>query len=338
MKTTISLTCALLLVGSTAIAGPGKLSPAVREMQNEMMAMDEPYQEIAPSVMDEEPLDSLQDEVPLLKQTVPVKISARPSVDSTVPKPPDNIKTDAAVRIQPRLRNYTAPPATNNLLKISSAPAPQAVAPVIIQQRQPRLRNYTAPPATGNNLFKSSFSTAQQAVASVMPCLDADAMVRQVVDSIPDEWRNEIGKKLVEQNLALLYQGKTAASRIRVQVRGRILQDRFNTISGIAPNVFRGNIQPAMVQNMVTNINPWQFPGRFKNNMMPNMVKQISSQIKMPQIQYMQENIESAAFPNISGVPAGMADAMSGQVKQQQMQFMQKSTMDSSFPKPIGSR
>jgi len=89
----------------------------------------------------------------------------------------------------------------------------------------------------------------------------------------------------------------------------------------MAPNLYRSNIQPQMVQTIIGSIKPWELPNRFKSQMMPKIVNQVSNQIKMPQIGYMQEGIGDNAFPNIPGLPG--SSGVSGQIKQQQMQYMQ---------------
>ncbi len=169
-------------------------------------------------------------------------------------------------------------------------------------------------------------------LSSSMPKLDLTQMIQQSLQAVSSGQRDQFAQGIASQNLSLLQGNNSIPAQVRVQVRDSIMTDRFNSISQAAPNAFRNGIQPMMVQSMISNIRPWEFPSRFKNAMMPNMVNQISQQIKMPQIQYMQENIESNAFPNISGVPAGMVNAVSGQVKQQQMQYMQDNVMNSSFP------
>ena len=54
----------------------------------------------------------------------------------------------------------------------------------------------------------------------------------------------------------------------------------------------------------------------------------------MPQISFMQENITSADFPNVPGLPTGMAGSVPNQIKTQQMQQMQQGVMDPNFVDP----
>jgi hypothetical protein len=81
------------------------------------------------------------------------------------------------------------------------------------------------------------------------------------------------------------------------------MTDRYRSISSMAPNLYRSNIQPQMVQTIIGNIRPWELPNRFKSTMMPQVVEQVAGRIKMPQINFMQEGIGNADFPNVPGLP-----------------------------------
>ncbi|CAK8714319.1 hypothetical protein GCAAIG_03675 [Candidatus Electronema halotolerans] len=170
----------------------------------------------------------------------------------------------------------------------------------------------------------------QQALSSPAPTLDIRKMIEQAVGNMPNQQRTQIADQLTQQNLSMMQQGAAAANQIRNQVRNTIMTDRYKNISSMAPNLYRSNIQPNMVQTIIGNIRPWELPNRFKNQMMPKVVEQVSGQIKMPQINFMQEGIGNAEFPNIPGMP-GMP-SMSGGIQKEQMQYMQDGIMNSNFP------
>ena len=170
-------------------------------------------------------------------------------------------------------------------------------------------------------------SMPNEQLAGDTPTLDLRQMIEQAISSLPEQQRDQLATEMASQNLSLLG-GNSIPSQVRVQVRDQIMMDRFNNISKAAPTIFRSGIQPMMVQSMISQIRPWEFPSRFKSTMMPVVVGKISNQIKMPQLEYMQEGIGSDSFPAVPGVPAGMFDAVSGQIKQQQMQQMRNSVME----------
>lgn len=170
----------------------------------------------------------------------------------------------------------------------------------------------------------------QQAISSSPATLDIRQMIEQAIKNMPTQQRNQIADQMTQQNLAMLQQGAAAANKIRTDVRNTIMSDRYKSISAVAPNLYRSNIQPQMVQTIIGSIRPWELPNRFKSQMMPKVVEQVSGQIKMPQINFMQEGIGDATFPNVPGMP-GVGD-MSNAIKQQQMQYMQDGVMNSSFP------
>ncbi len=179
-----------------------------------------------------------------------------------------------------------------------------------------------------NTLWKPDAD--QQAQSSPAPTLDIRQMIEQAIQNMPAQQRNQIADQMTQQNLSMLQQGAAAANQIRTQVRDTIMSDRYKSISSVAPNLYRSNIQPQMVQTIIGTIRPWELPNRFKSQMMPKVVEQVSGQIKMPQINFMQEGIGDATFPNVPGMP-GVGN-MSGAVKQQQMQYMQDGIMNSTFP------
>ncbi len=174
---------------------------------------------------------------------------------------------------------------------------------------------------SGNVKMDALFSTDadQTAQSSQASVLDIRQMIEQAVQNMPQQQRDSLAQQLTQQNLGLMPQA--AAAKIRDQVRGTILMDRYKNISAMAPNLYRSNIQPQMVQTIISNIKPWELPNRFKSKMMPMIVGQVSNQIKTPQIGYMQEGIGDSTFPNVPGMPG--VGAVSGKIKQQQMQFMQ---------------
>jgi hypothetical protein len=182
-----------------------------------------------------------------------------------------------------------------------------------------------------DTLFSSDVE--QKVLSSSTPVLDIRQMIDQAISSMPQNQRNELAQQMTNQNLALLQQGSAAATRIRNQVRDTIMMDRYRNISAMAPNAFRSRIQPQMVQTIIGSIRPWELPNRFKSQMMPMIVGEVSNQIKMPQIQYMQAGIGDSSFPPVPGLPMGQA--MGGQIKNQQMKFMQDGVMnDPNFVNP----
>lgn len=173
----------------------------------------------------------------------------------------------------------------------------------------------------------------QAAQSSPAPVLDIRQMIEQAVQNMPQQQRDQLAGQMTQQNLALLQQGSAAASQIRTKVRDTIMMDRYKNISAMAPNLYRSNIQPQMVQTIISNIRPWELPNKFKSKMMPMIVGQVSNQIKTPQISFMQENINTPEFPNVPGLP-GMAGSVPNQIKTQQMQQMQQGVMDPNFIDP----
>jgi hypothetical protein len=143
----------------------------------------------------------------------------------------------------------------------------------------------------------------QVALSSPPPTLNMGEMISQAITSMPQQQRSQISEDLTRQNLSMMQQGAAAANQIRNQVRDTIMTDRYRSISSMAPNLYRSNIQPQMVQTIIGNIRPWELPNRFKSKMMPQVVGQVSGQIKMPQINFMQEGIGNAEFPNVPGLP-----------------------------------
>lgn len=170
------------------------------------------------------------------------------------------------------------------------------------------------------------------AAGSPLPQIDFQQMIGQAIQSMPQQQRDQLAAEMTGQNLSLLQQGNAVASQLRDKVRDQIMTDRYKNISQIAPTKFRSSVQPMMVQKMIGNIRPWEFPGRFKSALMPAVVGQISGQVKPQQLGYMQEGIGSSSFPNIPGVPANVIEQVGGQVKQQQMKQMQDSIMNDASP------
>lgn len=172
----------------------------------------------------------------------------------------------------------------------------------------------------------------QAAQSAPAPTLDIRNMIEQAIQNMPQQQRDSLAQQMTQQNLAIMQQGSAAANQIRAKVRDTIMMDRYRNISGMAPNLYRGNIQPQMVQTIIGSIKPWELPNRFKSQMMPKIVTQVSNQVKGSQIAYMQEGIGANSFPNIPGLPG--ASGVSDQVKQQQMQFMQDGVNDPNFVNP----
>lgn len=115
--------------------------------------------------------------------------------------------------------------------------------------------------------------------------LEFDPATLQAVDDIIMQMQRETMRKQYE------------AMPLKDELPGRMMNNMYQ----YASTAYRQNIQPQMVQVIIGNMRPWEFPDRFKQAMMPQMVSQVSANIKQAQLQQMQEGISDPAFPNPPG-------------------------------------
>lgn len=119
--------------------------------------------------------------------------------------------------------------------------------------------------------------------------LEFDPKTLQAVDDIIMQMQQDTMRKQYE------------AMPLKDELPGKMMNNMYQ----YASTTYRQNIQPQMVQVIIGNMRPWDFPNRFKEAMMPKMVSQISTNIKQMQLQQMQEGISDTAFPNLPGREEG---------------------------------
>ena len=87
-----------------------------------------------------------------------------------------------------------------------------------------------------------------------------------------------------------------AATQVMGKIRDQIMQDSYTNISQYGQNTYRTLMQPQVVQRMINNIRPWEFPTRFKGQMMPilspKMGEQIQAQIQEQQKQFLKDGMK----------------------------------------------
>jgi hypothetical protein len=113
--------------------------------------------------------------------------------------------------------------------------------------------------------------------------LDFDPSTLELIDELFAQMRQET------------IQEQYAHMPLRAEMPGRMMETMYQ----YASNTYRQSIQPQMVQSIIANLRPWDFPDYFKGTMMPLMVGRMSDQIKQEQVNFMQEGIEDPAFPPI---------------------------------------
>ncbi len=131
-------------------------------------------------------------------------------------------------------------------------------------------------------------TTMLMAMVSPVYALDFDPATLKTVD--------ELIIKMQQETMQQQYE----AMPLRRELPGKMMNNMYQ----FASNTYRQNIQPQMVQAVVSNMRPWEFPNKFKQAMMPSVVGQMSGQIKQIQLQFMQQGINDPSFPNVTGVPA----------------------------------
>ena len=124
--------------------------------------------------------------------------------------------------------------------------------------------------------------------AAPVSALDFDPQTLQTVD--------DMIRKMQKETMQQQY----ASMPLKNELPGKMMNNMYQ----YASSAYRQNIQPQMVQVVIGNMKPWEFPDKFKKAMMPQIVSQVSSQIKNIQLQQMQEGISDPAFPNIPGMAA----------------------------------
>ena len=120
-------------------------------------------------------------------------------------------------------------------------------------------------------------------VAYPVHALEFDPATLKVIDELIMQMQRETMQKQYE------------AMPLKSQLPTRMMSNMYSSAS----NAYRSNIQPQMVQAIIGNMQPWNFPNKFQQAMMPTMVGQISGQIKQMQLQYMQQGINDPSFPNV---------------------------------------
>lgn len=115
--------------------------------------------------------------------------------------------------------------------------------------------------------------------------LEFDPKTLQAVDDIITQMQQETMRRQYE------------AMPLKNELPGKMMNNMYQ----YASIAYRQNIQPQMVQVIIGNMRPWEFPNRFQTAMMPMMVSQVSANIKQMQLQQMQEGISDPAFPNLPG-------------------------------------
>lgn len=121
--------------------------------------------------------------------------------------------------------------------------------------------------------------------AAPVHALEFDPETLQAVDDIITQMQQETMRRQYE------------AMPLKDELPGKMMNNMYQ----YASTAYRQNIQPQMVQVIIGNMRPWEFPDRFKTAMMPQMVSQVSANIKQMQLQQMQEGISDPAFPNLPG-------------------------------------
>lgn len=115
--------------------------------------------------------------------------------------------------------------------------------------------------------------------------VDVNPEMQQVVD--------DMVRKMQQETMQQQY----AAMPVKNELPGQIMNNMYNNMYQYASSNYRQAIQPKMVQVIISQMRPWDFPDQFKQRMMPDIVAQLSGQIKAPQLQQMQEGIMDASFP-----------------------------------------
>jgi hypothetical protein len=113
--------------------------------------------------------------------------------------------------------------------------------------------------------------------------LDFDPATLELIDELFLQMRQET----IEEQFTTM--------PLRAEMPGRMMENMYL----YASNTYRQSIQPQMVQSIISNLRPWDFPDHFKGVMMPLMVGHVSDQIKAQQVNFMQEGISDPSFPPI---------------------------------------
>jgi len=122
-------------------------------------------------------------------------------------------------------------------------------------------------------------------VAESAHSIDLNPEMLQTVD--------EIVRKMQQETMQQQY----ATMPLRNELPGMMMNSIYNNMYQYGSSNYRPVLQPQMVQAVISQMRPWEFPDKFKQMMMPNIVNQVSSQIKNTQLQQMQEGIMDSSFP-----------------------------------------
>lgn len=109
---------------------------------------------------------------------------------------------------------------------------------------------------------------------------------------------NEMVQKMQQETMQQQY----AAIPLKNELPRQMMDSMYNSMYQYASATYRQSIQPQVVPLVISQIRPWELPGKFKQRMMPDIVAQVSGQIKDRQLQQMQEGITDPSFPNVPGL------------------------------------
>lgn len=104
---------------------------------------------------------------------------------------------------------------------------------------------------------------------------------------------DEMVRKMQQETMQQQY----AAMPIKNELPNRMMNSIYNNMFQYGQNAYRPVVQPQMVQAVIGQMRPWDFPNQFQQQMMPKIVAQVSGQIKGIQLQQMQQGIMDASFP-----------------------------------------
>ncbi len=104
---------------------------------------------------------------------------------------------------------------------------------------------------------------------------------------------DEMVRKMQQETMQQQY----AAMPVKNELPNRMMNSIYNNMFQYGQNAYRPVLQPQMVQAVIGQMRPWNFPNQFQQQMMPQIVAQVSGQIKGIQLQQMQQGIMDASFP-----------------------------------------
>ena len=104
---------------------------------------------------------------------------------------------------------------------------------------------------------------------------------------------DDMVRKMQQETMQQQY----AAMPIKTDLPNRMMNSIYNNMFQYGATAYRPVLQPQMVQTVIGQMRPWDFPNKFQQQMMPTIVAQVSSQIKGLQLQQMQQGIMDSSFP-----------------------------------------